>query len=429
MLAAAFPFRYEAGLDQTIRTMSDKERRIPIPEEFTESRLQTQPETLQVPNKPNKLYIGIPREITMEENRVALVPSSVATLIAHGHRVVVETQAGEQSNFSDHDYSEAGAEIGYSTKQVYEADIIIKVAPPTLEEIDYMHPNQILISPLQLPIITAEYIQKLRQKRVIALAMEYIMDESRTFPVVRIMSEMAGLSAMLAAAELLATTSGGKGVLLGGISGVPSAKVVILGAGIVAEYATRTALGLGAEVRIFDNNIYKLKRLQNYIGQQLYTSAIIPQYLRQELLTADVAIGAVHSKLGRAPVIVSEEMVMKMKAGAVIVDVSIDQGGCFATSEVTTHKKPTFVKHDVIHYCVPNIASRVSRTASVAVSNILTPILLRAGSTGSIEHLLFSNPGLRHGVYTYKGCLTNEYLGQRFDIKSTDLDLLITSNL
>lgn len=408
--------------------MSDK-KKIPIPKEFTEGQLLTQTEMLQVPLKPNKLYIGIPKEVTIQENRVALVPSSVATLIAHGHRVVIETEAGDKSNFSDHNYSEIGAEIAYSQEEVYKADVIIKVAPPTLAEIELMHPNQILISPLQLPIISADYINKLRQKRVIALAMEYIMDDSGTFPVVRIMSEMAGISAMLTAAELLASTSGGKGVLLGGISGVPSAKVVILGAGIVAEYATRTALGLGAEVRVFDNNIYKLKRLQNQVGRPLYTSAINTHYLQKELITADVAIGAMHSKSGRTPLIVSEHLVAQMKTGSVIIDVSIDQGGCFATSEVTSLDKPTFVKHDVIHYCVPNIASRVSRTASVAVSNILTPILLRAGSTGSIEHLLFNNMGLRHGVYTYKGCLTNNYLGERFAIKSTDLDLLITSNL
>ena len=384
---------------------------------------------LQVPTKPNKLFIGIPKEVTLQENRIALVPSSVASLIAHGHRVVIQTGAGEKSNFSDHDYSEAGAEIAYSEEQVYKADIILKVAPPTLEEIELMHPNQILISPLQLPLISADYILRLRQKRVIALALEYIKDESGTFPVVRIMSELAGLCAMLTAAELLASTSGGKGVLLGGISGVPSAKVVILGAGIVAEYATRTALGLGAEIRIFDNNIYKLKRLQNHIGSPLYTSAINPHYLLKELISADVVIGAVHSKMGRTPVIVSEDMVVKMKPGSVIIDVSIDQGGCFATSEVTSLDKPTFIKHDVIHYCVPNIASKVSRTASVAVSNILTPILLKAGSTGSLEYLFITNLGLRHGVYTYKGCLTNEYLGERFQIKSTDLDLLITSSL
>lgn len=408
--------------------MSDK-KRIPVPAEFTESQYRPQTETLQVQHKQEKLFIGIPKEITMQENRVALAPSSVATLVGHGHRVVIETEAGEKSSYPDHEYSEAGADIAYSAEQVYKAGIIIKVAPPTLKEIELMHPNQILISPLQLPVISANYINKLRQKRVIALAMEYIKDDSDTFPVVRIMSELAGISAMLTAAELMATTSGGKGVLLGGISGVPSAKVVILGAGIVAEYATRTALGLGAEVRIFDNNITKLKRLQNQVGRPLYTCALNPHYLEKELVTADVAIGAMHSKSGRTPIIVSETLVSKMKPGAVIIDVSIDQGGCFATSEVTNLDKPTFIKHEVIHYCVPNIASRVSQTASMAVSNILTPILLKAGSTGSIESLLFNNMGLRHGVYTYKGCLTNSYLGERFEIKSTDLDLLITSNL
>lgn len=409
--------------------MSEKDKRIPIPEELTESQYLTQTETLQVQSRPNKLFIGIPKEIILQENRVPLVPSSVASLIAHGHRVLIESGAGEKAHFGDREYSEVGAQIAYSAEQVYKADIIIKVAPPTLDEIDYMRPNQILISPLQLPIISADYINKLKQKRVIALAMEYIKDESETFPVVHIMSELAGSSAMLTAAELMSTTSGGKGVLLGGISGVPSAKVVILGSGIVAEYATRTALGLGAEVRIFDNNIYKLKRLQNHVGRPLYTSAIDPFVLEKELITADVAIGAVHSKTGRTPLIVSEDMVMKMKPGSVIIDISIDQGGCFETSEVTSIDRPTFIKHDVIHYCVPNIASRVCRTASIAISNILTPLLQKASGVGGLEYMLFSNPGLRHGVYTYKGSLTNEYLGERFQIKSTSLDLLITSGL
>ncbi|MCP3930442.1 MAG: alanine dehydrogenase [Bacteroidetes bacterium] len=409
--------------------MSDKKKKIPVPKEFTESSFRTQTEMLEVHKKQNKLFIGIPKEIALQEHRVALVPSSVSSLTSHGHRVVVETKAGEKSNFADHDYSEAGAEIAYSAEQAYKGDIIIKVAPPTLDEIEYMHPNQILISPLQLPIISENYISKLQQKRVISLAMEYIKDEAGTFPVVRIMSEMAGISAMLTAAELMTNTHGGKGMLLGGVSGVPSAKVVILGAGIVAEYATRTALGVGAEVRIFDNNIYKLKRIQNQVGRQLFTSAIIPKYLQRELLTADVVIGAMHSKAGRSNVVVSEEQIAMMKAGAVIIDVSIDQGGCFATSKVTSLDKPIFIKHEVIHYCVPNIASKVSRTASIAVSNILTPILLNAGTTVGIEGMLYNNSGLRHGVYTYKGCLTNEYLGERFQIKSTDLNLLIASSL
>ncbi|HHS95071.1 MAG TPA: alanine dehydrogenase, partial [Phaeodactylibacter sp.] len=270
---------------------------------------------------------------------------------------------------------------------------------------------------------------RLKQKRVIALALEYIKDDIGSFPVVRIMSEMAGLSAILTAAELLSNSRGGKGVLLGGISGVPSAKVVILGAGVVAEFATRAALGLGADIRVFDNNIYKLMRLQSQVGCQLNTSSFNPYQLEKELLTADVAIGAIHSETGRSPIVVSEEIVAKMKPGSIIVDVSIDQGGCFATSEVTNHTKPTFVKHGVIHYCVPNIPSRVARTASIAVGNIIVPILLKASTSGSIDRLIYNDHGLRHGVYTYKGCLTNEYLGERFEMKATDLDLLLTSSL
>jgi alanine dehydrogenase len=410
--------------------MSHEQERpaIAIPKSLQNMQYQTQPELLQMRQQPNKLYIGIPVESTLQENRVALVPASVATLAAYGHRIIVEAGAGEKAHFSDHDYSEAGAIISFSKEEVFRADVLIKVAPPTLEEIELMHPSQILIAPLQLPLISAEYVNRLLQKRVIALAMEYIKDDSDMFPVVRIMSEMAGLSAMLTAAELLSSTGGGKGVLLGGISGVPSAKVVILGAGIVGEHATRVALGLGAEVRVFDNDIYKLKRLQNQVGRQLFTSVFNPYYLQEELVNAEVAIGAIHAKSGRAPLVVSEEMVAKMKPGSVIIDVSIDQGGCFETSEVTSLQKPTFVRHGVIHYCVPNIASRVPRTASIAISNILTPILINAESTGDIEHLLFTHPGLRHGVYTYKGCLCNEYLGERFDIKATRLDLLIVSN-
>lgn len=398
-----------------------------MPKELMGNQFYTQEEMVMKSAKLDKLFFGIPLESTLQENRVPLVPASVATLVAQGHQVIIERGAGLKAHFSDRDYAEAGAEIAENREQVYKAAVILKAAPPTNEEIDLMFANQILISPLQMPTLSATYFHKLRQKRVLALAMEYIKDESDTFPLVSIMSEMAGIEAMLTAAELLSVNAGGNGVLLGGISGVPSAKVVILGAGIVAEYASRVAIGLGAEVRIFDNEVYKLKRLQNQVGRQLYTSSLNPIYLQEELISADVVIGAIHSKSGRTPVIVSEEMIQKMKPGAVIIDVSIDQGGCFATSEVTTLQSPSFIKYGVIHYCVPNITSRVPRTASMAISNILTPILLHAASAGGIESWLFNNPGLRHGVYTYKGYLCNAYLGERFDMKATNLDLIITS--
>jgi alanine dehydrogenase len=345
----------------------------------------------------------------MQEHRVGLVPHAVATLVAHGHQVTVETGAGENARYTDLEYAEAGAQLVNSAEQVFASELIIKTAPPTLDEIDWMQPNQVLISPIHLPILQEAYIKKLQKKRVIALAMEYIRDdETGMYPIVHVMSEISGINAILIASELLATGRGGKGVLLGGIAGVPPAKVIILGAGVVAEFATRTALGLGAEVR-------------------LHTSVINPAHLREQLITADVAIGAIHSPEGRVPMIVSAEIVSQMKPGSVIIDVSIDQGGCFETAKMTTHLEPSYTQHGVVHYCVPNIPSRVAQTASNAISNILTSLLLKA-ETGGMHHLITSNEGLRKGVYTYRGSLTNAYLGSIFQIKSTNLDLLITSD-
>ncbi len=404
-----------------------KHKRIPLPKEFTEGQLETQTEMLQVNKKSKQLYIGIPKEENPTENRIALVPASVSSLIAHGHRVVIEAGAGEKSAYADSKFSEVGADIAYSKEQVYKSDIILKVSPLTMEELDLCQQEQIIISPIQLPSLSAEYIHKLKEKKVIALAMEYIQDEVGSYPVVRIMSEIAGTSAMSTAAALLSKSRGGKGILLGGISGVPPVKVVILGAGVVAEFAIRAGLGVGADIRVFDNNVYKLMRLQNIIGTRLNTSTLNPMQLEKEVINAEVVIGAIHSESSRTPMIVSEDIISKMKDGSVLIDVSIDQGGCFETSKLTDLENPTFEKHGVIHYCVPNIASQVPRTASIAVSNILTPILLQAGDTGSIEDLLYQHKGLRHGVYIYKGTLTNEYIGQRYGIHSTNLDLLIAS--
>lgn len=396
---------------------------------FAESQFETQEERLAVGERSKSVIIGIPKENHDVENRVSIVPNSIRTLVGFGHKVVVQSGAGDQSNFSDHDFSEAGAQISHSASEVFKSDIVVKIAPATLEELDMMHSEKILISPLQIPSLDQEYFLKLKAKKTTALAMEYLRSEDGSFPIVRIMSEMAGIVALQTAAEYLNNTKGGRGVMLGGVSGVPPAKVVILGAGVVGEFATKAALSLGASVRIFDNDITKLMRLQAAVGRQLHTSVINPVYLGYQLVSADVVIGAMHSKHGRTPIIVTEEMVSKMKEGAVIIDVSIDQGGCIETSEITTHKDPIFVKHDVIHYCVPNIASKVSRTASVAVSNIITPLLIKAGKYINVEELLYGKAGIRNGCYAYKGCITNEYISRRFALKYTDLDLLITSKM
>jgi len=396
---------------------------------FTETQFETQEERLALDERSKSIVIGIPKENPELENRVSIVPNSIRTLVGFGHKVVVESGAGNHSSFSDHDFSEAGAMISHSKEEVFKSDIVVKIAPASLEEIGLMHDEKVIISPLQLPTLHQEYFLKLKQKRITALAMEYLQSEDETFPIVRIMSEIAGIVAVQTAAEYLNNTDGGRGVLLGGVSGVPPSKVVILGAGVVGEFATKAAISLGASIRIFDNDISKLMRIQSSVGRQLHTSAINPVYLAYQLMSADVVIGAMHSRHGRTPILVTEEMVSKMKEGSVIIDVSIDQGGCIETSEVTTHKSPTFIKHGVIHYCVPNIASKVSRTASVAVSNIVTPLLIKAGKQLNLEQLLYTKPGIRNGCYAYKGCTTNEYISRRFGLKYSSLDLLLTSKL
>ncbi len=405
-----------------------EERKVKLTEGFSKLFSPTPKEAvMEVGKRGNSLYIGIPKERRFQENRISLTPESVSILVDSGHRVVVETKAGEGAHLFDTDYSEAGAEIAYSVEEVFKADILIKASPPSPDEIKMMHMHQTLISPIHLPTLSAEVIQQLMAKKVTALAFEYIKDNSHTFPIVRSMSEIAGNTSVLIAAEYLSNLNQGKGVLLGGITGIPPASVVILGAGTVGEYAARTAIGLGAEVKVFDNSIYKLKRLQSNIGMRVYTSILRQDILTKVLHHADVAIGAIHSKSGRTPIVVTEDMVQNMKAGSVIIDVSIDQGGCFETSEITDHNKPFFKKYDVIHYCVPNIPARVPRTASTAISNVLTPSLLEASQLGGFERLLYTNPNTRHGVYIYKGSLTNLHLSEHFKIKFTDLDLLFTA--
>ncbi len=393
----------------------------------TDFALETQPKTLKTMPKKGKLFIGVPLESSFQEKRCALSPSSVRLLTNNGHRVVIQGGAGEGANFKDIEYSEAGAEVVHSIEQVFEAHIILKVAPLTGEEVNLLKHEQLIFSPIHLPTLSPEHLSSMMEKGVTAFAYEYLRDNSGSFPVVRILSEIAGTASIQIAAQFLSNINGGKGILLGGVSSVPPAKITILGAGVVGEYAARAALALGAEVRIFDNALYKLMRLQNNIGNRIYTSVINPDSLLRELRTTDVAIGAIHSETGSSPCVVHEEMIEQMQDGSLIIDVSIDQGGCFETSELTTHDKPIFQKHGVFHYCVPNIASRVSRTATRAFSNVITSILLEALKYRDFDDYLYSSFGTRNGAYLYKGKLTNQFLGKRFNIKTTNLDLLLSS--
>lgn len=391
---------------------------------FTKAQLLPQEETLEVYKKKGDLFIGIPKETYFQEKRVCLTPDAVSALVSNGHRVMIESGAGEGANFKDKNYSEAGAEVTKDTSKVYSCPIILKVEPPSLDEIQLINPQTLLISALQLKTQNKKYFEALASKRITALAFEFIKDEDGAYPAVRALSEIAGTASILIASELLSNVNGGNGLMFGNISGVPPTEVVIIGAGTVGEFAARSAIGLGANVKIFDNSITKLRSVQSSLGQTLYTSTLQPKNLVKALKRCDVAIGAVRG-LNRAPIVVTEAMVNTMKSGAVIIDVSIDMGGCFETSEITSHDHPTFEHNGIIHYCVPNIPARYSRSASVSISNIFTPYLLNIAENGGIENALRFDRGLKNGLYFYHGILTNKSVADWFDLKFSDVNLLI----
>lgn len=399
---------------------------IPFSDFFSTTQFDTQTETLETHKGKKPLVIGIPREES-EDSRVALVPNSIRSIVGFGHQVLVEAEAGIKSNYTNHHYAEAGSNITYAKDEVYKADLIIKISPIRPYELELMNDGTIVIAPTHQPTMTENIIDTLKRKRIIAIASEQIKNENGQNPIVSVNSEIEGTAAVQIAAELLSNTQGGRGVLLGGISGVPPAKVVVLGAGAVAEHAIRQAMNTGASVRVFDNDTMKLMELQKRLGQRLHTSTINAVYLGYQLVSADVVIGAMHSETGRTPIIVTEEMVSRMKDGSVIIDTSIYQGGCIETSEITTLQKPTFIKHGVIHYCVPNTASKYSRTASVSISNIITPIIIKMGNSLNIESLLSRDQGIRNACYTYRGAITNKYLSKKYNLKYTDINLLLTS--
>ena len=384
-------------------------------------------EMLEVKQDFQKLKIGIPKESSFQENRIALTPDAVSLLVHNGHTIVIEHNAGVGANFTDKEYSDAGAEIVFSIEEVYNTDIIIKIEPPTKTELKLLKKGQQLISAIQLHTRNKEYFQELLKKDITSIAIEQIKDDEGKLTLLRSMSEIAGNTSLLIAAEYLSNVNSGKGLMLGSITGINPTDVLVIGAGTVGEFASRTALGLGCNVRVFDSSLSKLRRLQQLTSRSISTSVIQPKSLSKALKRADVVIGAIRSGDGRTPCVVSEGMVEGMKDGSVIIDVSIDHGGCFETSEVTTHKNPIFVKHGIIHYCVPNIASRVARTSSFAICSIISPLLIKIGQEGGVKNLIKQDEGVRSGVYTFRKMMTNKTLSEMFDFQFKDLNLIITA--
>lgn len=386
-----------------------------------------QAEMLEVERKKGSLVIGVPKEVSLQEKRLALVPDGVALLARNGHQVVLQAGAGLSGHFTDHEFSEAGARITDDPAEVYRADIILKVAPATSREIEWLRPRQILISALQVAIQKEEYFRSLSARKVTAIAYEMIRDRSGALPVTRAMSEIAGSESIFIAAEYLSCPEKGRGKMFGGFTGISPSVVVIIGAGTVGEFAARSAIGLGALVKVFDNSIYRLRRLQNNLGTRVFTSILHPKQLLAELRSADVLIGAVHAREGRVPCLISAEMIAQMKDGSIVIDVSIDQGGCFETSRPTTHDEPVFVSGGVTHYCVPNIPSKVPHTASLALNNIFVPMILEAGAEGGFEKLIVRDRGLRQGIYLLNGTVTNLFVSERFNLPFQDIDLLMAA--
>ena len=391
--------------------------------------LQPKEALLSKDRRKGSLTIGIPKESSFQENRIALTPLSVGLLVENGHDIILESGAGDASNFQDQHYSEQGARIVYDKQEVYKADVIIKISSPTLKEVELMKNRQVLFSSQQPSLMDFNVLKALMKKQITALSFEYLQDEGGHLSVVRAMSEIVGATSVLIAAEYLSNVFDGKGLMLGGVTGVPPTEMVIIGAGTVGEFAARTAIALGAQVKVFDSSVYRLRRLQSNIGSRVFTSVVQPIVLNKAVRTCDVVIGAVRAKNGRTPCLISEETVANMKPNSVLIDVSIDQGGVFETSQVTNHEKPTFRKYDVIHYCVPNIASRVARTATYALTNIFTPILIEIGEAGGMNNMIWANQGIRSAIYLYHGNLTNKDMSEKFQIPFKDLNLIVMANL
>ena len=355
--------------------------------------------------RQKRLTIGLPNETERRENRVCLTPEAVAMMVDMGHTIMVQRGAGEAAHYHDREYADAGAQMLDTCEEVYTADIILKPTPVMQADVEMMHDRQVIMSPIELFELRKEAVVEMMQK----------------------MSEISGSSAIMIASEYLSNSREGKGILLGGVTGITPAEVVILGAGTLGEYAARTALALGAEVKVFDHSLERLRRINHCLGRRVYTSVFHKPVLERALLSADVLIGALRFFDDDLGITVSEEQVRLMKQGAVIVDMSIEHGGCIETSGPTTHENPTYVYNGVIHYCVPNVPSRVARTASIAYSNLFTPLFDKISRAGGFNAAIKNDKGLRHGVYVYNGVLTKRVIADRYGLVSRDIDLLLAA--
>lgn len=390
----------------------------------SKTMLMPKEEMLEIKKKGQKIKIGIPSDYSKIEYRVPLTPQAVDLLVSYGHEILVETNAGKSASYSDDEYRKSGARIVNNKEEIFQSDIILRIAPFDVEEIELLRGNQVIISSMQIESHCKESIQKLMQKKITSISFENLEDEEGFMPFVHQMSQIAGVTSITIASEYLSKSRNGKGVLFGEVTGVTPAELVIIGTSTAAEYAARAALGLGIFVKVFDTSVSELSKLEEKLGRRIFTSVFYPKVLRKALVSADAVIGAMSFNV-TPKFKVSEELIKQMKEGSVIIDLNASQGGCFETSRCTDFKNPTYIKHGVVHYCVPNSPSMVARTASISLSNILIPILLAIGENGGVDNYIKTSNGFRKGVYIYHGILTNSDVGRLFNLPAKDIDLLL----
>jgi alanine dehydrogenase len=370
------------------------------------------------------MNIGVPKEIKNNENRVGITPAGVASFKKNGHEVLIETNAGLGSGFTDQDYRDAGALIVTTAKEAWSADMVIKVKEPLVEEYQYFREGLILYTYLHLAP-EPELTKALVDKKVIAIAYETIQLENGSLPLLTPMSEVAGRMSIQIGAQFLEKPNGGKGVLLGGVPGVTPANVVIIGGGIVGTNAAKMAVGLGANVTILDVNIDRLRQLDDLFGGRLKTLASNSYNIAEAVKNADLVIGAVLIPGARAPQLVTEEMVKTMQPGSVVVDVAIDQGGSIATIDhITTHSDPTYVKHGVVHYAVANMPGAVARTSTIALTNVTIPYGVQIANSGYKQAALY-NKALAKGINVIGGRVTYKAVAEAHGYPYTAIDSVL----
>lgn len=385
-------------------------------------------EQLQKTENPGfTTVIGIPREIDETEKRLALTPETVALMVSSGYRVLLEAGAGLPINYSDRYYADAGAEIMESAAEVFQADLILKIMPPTLAEVEMMRPRTTVFSFLYLHKLSSALLELMAEKRINALAYELLYDQSGLSPFVTSISEIEGACTITLAAELLSNAHGGKGILLGGVPGISPTEVVIIGAGVAGTMAARAALALGASVKVFDNDVAKLRTIRHELGSPLFTSTLQPNVLRNVFRSADVVIGAMQYINKSHYYRISADLIREMKKGALIIDLRMAQGGCFETTmeACLANHPPVFEKFGVLHFCEMSLSARVGRSASIAMSNLFLSLFTTMGDCGGVPHFARFDRGFAAGFYLYAGKMVNRYVAGHFNLPLSDIGIFL----